>query len=58
MPKTKATDKTKPDEKAPRPAPAGPKVPNAATREAIEEIEQGKGTVHESVEALFRKLGS
>lgn len=58
MPKTKSTDETKADEKPPRPAPAGPKVPNAATREAIEEIERGEGTVHASVEALFRKLGS
>ncbi len=33
------------------------KVPNAASREAIAELESGKGHRSESVAALFRDLG-
>ena len=33
------------------------KVPNAATRRAMTELEQGKGTRFDSPEALFEDLG-
>jgi DNA-damage-inducible protein J len=33
------------------------RVPNAATRRAIAELEQGKGTRSDSAEALFEDLG-
>ena len=32
------------------------KVPNAATRKAMRELEEGKGKRYESVEELFREL--
>jgi hypothetical protein len=67
MPKTKPTDKSKairpvqPAVPAPvtppkAPTAAGSKVPNAASRKALREIEEGKVTVYESVEALFKKF--
>jgi DNA-damage-inducible protein J len=33
------------------------KVPNAATRRAMAELEQGKGRKFDSVDALFEDLG-
>jgi hypothetical protein len=55
MPKIKVTDKTKADDKPPRP---GPKVPNATTRKALRDAEQGRLNTYKNVDELFKKLGS
>jgi antitoxin component of RelBE/YafQ-DinJ toxin-antitoxin module len=58
MPKIKTTDKKKADEKALPPVETEPKVPNATTSKAIRDARLGRLTHYDSVEELFKKLGS
>ena len=56
MPKAKANDAMKPTTKPARPEPRS-EIPNATTREAIRDAEEGRVTRYASVDDLFKELG-